>query len=133
MRIHPLVVSGLLFVGSACAASAALAGQTPPSYYAVGVSTSSFSGSLSMARYSPDSFQFIGCYTSFSTLPYGTPVATQCFAENSSGTQKACYTTNPDFAQAAGRINPTSYVYVTFDSGYNCTSIEVQNASWGLH
>jgi hypothetical protein len=132
MRIHPLVVSGLLVAGSVCAASVAFAGFT--SYaYAVGVSTTGFGGNLSVARYSTDPYQYIGCYTDFNTSPYGTPVSVQCFAENSAGVQKACRSTNPDFAQAAGRINDTSYVYVTFDSGGNCTSIEVQNASWGLH
>jgi hypothetical protein len=131
MRPPKLTVSGLLVLGSVCAASGALAGYTGSSYVWIG--STNFGGQLSVARYSSDPNQYIGCYVDVSTIPYNSPLWVQCFAEDSTGKQASCWSTDPNMATQARSINATSYLDAYHDANAKCIDITVQNTSWGLH
>lgn len=82
-------------------------------------------GTVSGARYSSDNVQYIGCYTRNNN-------SGACFATDSSGNYKTCYTTDPSTVQMMLSTGPLSYISFTFDSNGNCNYLFIENASWAL-
>lgn len=81
------------------------------------------SGSLSSARTSADTLQFISCEL------YATSGTITCKARNSAGTQRNCTTTDPVYVKTVQMINISSYVAFWWDAAGNCTNILVRNGS----
>jgi hypothetical protein len=121
---------GLMVAGSICS-SAALAGDAMS--YAVTITnfgaSSSAMGQLNTARYSSDSYQYIGCSITISTSTY-----VQCAAQDANGNYLSCTTTNAGYVAVAQAINETSLVAFGVSSGGStCSDLFVDNASYNLH
>ena len=80
-----------------------------------------FTGALGSALHSADNTQFIGCYTT------GTSV--YCQARNASGTLVNCATSNPNHIEALKAMGDDSRIYVRYDAGA-CTTLIVYNYSY---
>lgn len=81
------------------------------------------SGSLSSARSSADTLQFVFCELYASTGVIG------CRARNSAGVLRTCSTTDATFVKTVQMINNSSYVSFWWDASGNCTNILVRNGS----
>lgn len=79
-------------------------------------------GSMSSARDSSDSNQYIGCYVD-------TGIAV-CHAQSSSGTFGMCYTTDPAKMTLARSLDSGSWLIFDWDANGVCTSIQVHNYSY---
>lgn len=97
--------------------TAAWAGYTNP--LAVTVTSSSAYGSLTGARDSSDSTQYIGCALNWygSGFYYGS-----CSARNSSGTSISCITTDPEMKEAISGLSSYGYASFTVSNG-QCASV----------
>ena len=95
------------------------------------------SGSVSSARSSADSQQFIGCETFAypGVAPATAEVGAYCAAIGPSGSSQpdvSCSTSDPSLVATAGRINEMSYVAFGFNATGDCTSIYITNSSYML-
>jgi len=110
---------GLALIGLAATASAGLRWAYPvfisdSSRYAV--------GTLSDARASADSVQYIGCYHNSSNNA-------SCYATNASGLSRSCSTSNPAHLTVIRSIGAESYVYFQWNTDGTCNYILVDNGS----
>ena len=96
----------------------------------------SASGSMSGARYSASTTEYIGCETQ---AYLGEPLNVSCWAITTAPNQgTSCQSTDPNIVAAAGRINPSSYIEFTagWDAagmGVECRSLVVRNTSDWIH
>jgi hypothetical protein len=106
------------------------------------ISATEFYGSLSAARYSSDSVQFIGCQTEDYTLSGNPYTYGQCSAVDSTG--KVAYCQLGPYENSQGNasqpladlraVSSTSSIDVEYSySGGQCTHISVNNDSAFLH
>lgn len=79
-------------------------------------------GSMSSARDSADSTQYIGC-NMYSTLAV-------CYAENASGTFGMCSTSDPAMMTLARSLDSGSWLSFDWDANGTCTDIQVNNFSF---
>jgi hypothetical protein len=79
-------------------------------------------GSLSSARSSSDTLQFIYCelYAAGNI---------QCRARDSAGNLRTCSTSDPNYVKAVQMINISSFVFFSWDAAGNCTNLLVRNGS----
>jgi hypothetical protein len=87
------------------------------------------SGAVSAARYSNDTSQSIGCYTT--RTPSTTYIV--CNARDKNSAAVACITSTPILADMADAISNYSFVYFTVGSGSSCSSMFISNSSAFLH
>jgi hypothetical protein len=78
------------------------------------------------ARTSPDSLQYVRCYTDY-TPGVGTMMG--CQAQDAAGQQGACYSADPEFVAMARTVNDTSHVDFFWDANRYCTRMRVMNSS----
>lgn len=79
-------------------------------------------GSLDGALRSADGIQYIGCNRSATNV--------YCFATNDAGLQRACSTTDPNMIAVVRAMSNKAYLYFTWDTGGNCTSISTAELSY---
>jgi hypothetical protein len=83
------------------------------------------SGSISSARSSSNSVEWIYCEVSGSTTGGGVT----CSARTASNVRVDCDSEEPSIVAAAGAINTHSYVRFFFNTEGDCTSLYVKNGS----
>jgi hypothetical protein len=79
-------------------------------------------GSLSSARTSSDTLQFISCelYANGNI---------SCRARDAAGNLRSCHTTDAAYAKVVTMINDSSFVFFQWDDAGNCTNLLVRNGS----
>lgn len=85
-------------------------------------------GTLSKARLSSDSTQFIGCYI----YAFATGTNVRCSARNKAGSNVSCVfpsNSNSSALAAASSIGPESDVSFSFNQDGYCSSLSVNNSS----
>jgi hypothetical protein len=131
MKIAPAAIAlGLLTL-----ASTAFAGQTLNSTVYISSTSYYAMGSLTAARYSSDTLEYIGCEAWSWTSSGTTHSEGECYANDYTGNNYvSCYTTNPAFISLISGVNASSGLYFTWSSGSNtCTEVSVANRSDELH
>lgn len=124
MKIKHILVGLLALAAIGSAAGTVLAGYNTNDD--VLVYSTSARGALQQARFSSDSKQYIGCGHSGNGYYW-------CYARNSSGTTKTCFSSGGDTNKwkVAGNVNRSSDVYFSIDGG-DCKHIEIHNSSENL-
>ena len=89
------------------------------------VGTSYAYGAMCNARRSSDNVQYIGCASN-------TSGATYCWARNSVGTFKSCYSTSAAMHNQLHSMTDCSYIYFTVNTAGQCAYIYIRNASYHL-
>jgi hypothetical protein len=86
-------------------------------------------GTMSDARGSADSQQWIGCSTN--AYPSSTTAGAFCYAVNSSGMQRSCTTYDANLVQAIRTITSESYIYFVWksDGSGQCDYVFIENSS----
>jgi hypothetical protein len=82
-------------------------------------------GAMPAVRSSSDTVQFIGCYNNV----YTGGVSASCFATNSAGVSRNCYTNNADMIAAIQSISSESYIYFQWNTDGTCSYVFVENSS----
>lgn len=82
-------------------------------------------GSIGAVRNSPDNTQYLGCYVRTQT---SSEFAT-CYARSASGTYGSCTTTNWRLIDAIQAISDATRFKATWNASFECTAIEVREAS----
>lgn len=85
-------------------------------------------GTMSDARGSADSQQWIGCYTN--AYP-GSYASATCYATNATGTSRSCSTSDANLIQAIRSLTSESYLYFQWksDGSGQCDYVFVENSS----
>jgi len=123
MKKSALITLGIAGLLAATAAWAGYKG-TWPVY--VDTLNRTAGGSLGSTRNSTDSSQYIGCYTyAYSS---GSEYAL-CIASTSAGAYASCWSSVPQIINVVRSLNGDGYVYFRYDTGGQCTYVEVQNYS----
>jgi len=78
-------------------------------------------GNLGYARNTSDATQSIGCWNDGTTG--------HCYAANSAGIYRQCSTSDPGMLAAIRSLNGDSYLLFYWNSGGQCTYIQVENSS----
>lgn len=117
------ILKQLLAISFLTISLAAIAGTKTNAQVFINDSAQSASGSLSSARASSDTLQFISCEL------YGSSGSILCRARNSAGTLRTCSTTDPALVKAVQMINSASYVTFWWDNSGYCSNIFVRNGS----
>ncbi len=89
--------------------------------YQVNIGSNYAFGAIADARGSADGNQRMGCWENTS--------GASCYASNSAGTARSCYTTDPTMRSLVRSIGSESYIYFTFDTSGNCNYLYVENTS----
>jgi len=108
-------------LGIQAAAATGIAGTVVGGQVFIDTTNHTFSGALGSALHSADATQFIGCYTT------GTSVF--CQARNTAGTLVSCATSNAAHIEAVKSMGDDSRLFVRYDGG-TCTSVIVYNHSY---
>lgn len=87
-------------------------------------------GSMTDARGSADTRQFIGCYHYYDTLGGATPYVGFCQAANSAGLTRSCSTTNSAIVQSIRSISAESNISFSWNSDGTCRYVLVDNNSY---
>lgn len=82
-------------------------------------------GSLGFVRDSSDRMQYIGCQLGFS-------LGGQCFARNTAGVTRTCFTRDPDLMGTIAALNGDSYLTFYWDQSGTCTGIYVSVESFSV-
>jgi len=132
-HFHKIISMALLGLALYAQGTPAWAGQAHASTVSIfykGTVPISAQGTLTGARYSPDSTQYIGCYSL--SDPYGLNASVTCSATTRVGKSVSCYTQDGRFANAIKGLTDSSYIsfkIVGTAGNYLCTDMEVINAS----
>ena len=86
-------------------------------------------GIVRTARYSADTKQHIGCST-YKTA--GGVMGGSCVGADSNSLYNSCYTTDPQMIYVMQSIGSTSYITFDYDANGACTTVSVNNTSFGL-
>ncbi|MEQ1512809.1 MAG: hypothetical protein ABL934_09040 [Lysobacteraceae bacterium] len=86
-------------------------------------------GSMTDARGSADSRQFIGCYHYYDSLG-ATPYLGFCQATNSTGLTRSCSTTNSAIVQSIRSISAESNISFSWYADGTCRYVVVDNNSY---
>ena len=87
-------------------------------------------GTMTDARSSADTRQFIGCYHWSTTSVGGAPLQGFCQASNSAGLTRSCSTTNSNLIQSIRSISSESYINFTWNTDGTCGYVFVSNNSY---
>lgn len=90
----------------------------------------SASGSMTDARGSADTKQFIGCYHYYDTAGGSTPLIGFCHASNPVGLTRSCSTTNPNIVQSIRSISAESNIGFSWNTDGTCRYVMVTNNSY---
>jgi hypothetical protein len=115
-----LMVKSVLFTSLLATAMVANAGARY--VYQVNAGSNYAYGAIPDARGSSDATQYIGCWEN----DYGG----SCFAVDTTGTYRSCYTTNPSYLARIRSLDSSSYIYFTWDSAGNCNYIFAMSSSY---
>ncbi len=110
-----------LGLGVLAVAATSVAGTVVGGQVFIDTVNQTFSGALGSALHSADATQFIGCYTT------GTSVL--CQARNAAGTLVSCSTSTPAHIEAMKAMGDDSRIFVRYNGG-TCTSLIVYNYSY---
>jgi hypothetical protein len=116
---------GILATGIVAIGLPALAGYKTTKTVSIGSNWAS--GALGSARYSSDSKQQIGCRVDSFDPSHG--LSMFCYATNSSGASKSCWSTDFTHIDLFKMVNGDSHLYFEVDSGGYCSRMRVTNAS----
>jgi hypothetical protein len=123
-KLHKLIGTAVLGLALLLNSIPAWAGYV--SDFPVFVTTKSASGSLTGARYSADSTQYIGC----DSHSPSTASSVYCSAQDSAGKSLYCFSTDPRFVDAVKAMTDSSHIYFAAASyGGACTELTVTNDS----
>lgn len=81
-----------------------------------------FTGAMGSVHHTSDNTQFIGCYST------GTSIS--CQARNAAGTLVTCYSSNPAHMEAVKSIGDDSRLYVRYNTNGSCAAVYVYNYSY---
>ena len=123
---------GLLFALLAVVPVAALAGFSAPPEITIDIARRSVQGSLVGARNSADPSAYISCQVN-AISTHGS-LNTFCMAYTSANGFVYCWSGAQQIAQAALSASDSSMLRFTWngDRGGECTSLNVENASWAV-
>ena len=116
-----LTLAGALLAASATAFAGFQTGQS----VVIVDSSRLANGDLGYIFNSPDRSQYIGCY-SYNT---GTGSAGSCFAQNTAGLYRSCYTDDANMIATIRSLGTDSYLIFYWDTNGRCTLVEVENDS----
>ena len=126
--LHKLIGTAVLSVALFSNSLPAWAGAATRNEVYINSGRTNVQGSLTGARYSADSEQYLGCESHDSS----TAVLVYCFAWDNRGRFFACRSTDPRIADAVKGMTDSSHLNITaFKSGseYVCSDLTVDNAS----
>jgi hypothetical protein len=88
-------------------------------------------GALGTVRNSSYYYEDIGCWTEASSSYYGTTFYGQCWATDSTGSQRGCYSSDPDMVRQMSSIKGDSVVEFLWSGANNsdCSFVKVWNGS----
>lgn len=122
---------GLIFAAASFAASGmVVAGLRFTSEVYVNDTYRSAGGSMTDARGSADTRQFIGCYHWYDTLGGATPYVGFCQAANSAGLTRSCSTTNYALVESIRSISAESQIGFSWNADGTCRYVIVTNNSY---
>lgn len=87
-------------------------------------------GTMTDARASVDTRQFIGCYHWYDTLGGATPYVGFCQASNSAGLTRSCSTTNYAIIESIRSISAESNIGFAWNTDGTCRYVMVTNNSY---
>jgi hypothetical protein len=122
MNRYRLGLCALGFAGALLASTAALAGFRIAQQVVISDAGRLANGVLSYVSNTPDTTQYIGCY-SLSGLGI-------CSAKDKTGLLRSCATSDPELLAVIRSLNGDSYLIFWWDTNGRCSNIEVDNASY---
>ena len=87
-------------------------------------------GSMTDARGSADTRQFIGCYHYYDIYGGSTPYIGFCQAANSAGVTRSCSTTNSVIIHSISSISAESHIGFSWNTDGTCRYVLVTNNSY---
>ncbi|MCY1023791.1 hypothetical protein [Pyxidicoccus sp. MSG2] len=123
-----LALVATLVVASSTALAGSSGGQQV-SIWTDSLGQTNANGTLSTARFSSDTQQYIGC--SLYSYDTGSFSAT-CYATTATGQYASCYTSNADMLKVVQTLNPASYLYFVANADGSCDRVISVNASYNL-
>lgn len=125
-KLHKLIGTAVLGLALCLTGIPAWAGFTQRDE--IQVTTTFAHGTMTGARYSTDSQQYIGCSFDNSNGPF-----VVCSARNKAGNSFICTSTNPKIAVAVKAMTDSSYLHFNMGAGKtSCDFLLVGNDSRGL-
>jgi hypothetical protein len=125
MKSHRPLFRTLVLAGALLATSSAFAGfQTGQSVVIIDASHLA-NGDLGFVYNSADRAQYIGCY-SYDTSAGSAGV---CFAQNTAGIYRSCYTPDANMVATIRSLGTDSYLIFNWGANGLCTFVEVENDS----
>jgi hypothetical protein len=129
MKLTMKVIPLALLAATVAVSSVALAGLVASGTVVVNTSGKYAYGALSAARYSSDSKQYIGCFSSST----GGSTTAVCQAQDANSNYLSCQTTNSGMIQQIATLGVASEIQFGADSSGNCSYIDTWTYSYLIH
>jgi hypothetical protein len=124
MNRYRLGLRVLGFAAALLASTVALAGFRSAQQVLIFDAGRFANGDLGYVSNTTDTTQYIGC-ENLSGFGY-------CYAKDPNGLSRSCSTSDPNLLAVIRSLNGDSYLIFWWDTSGHCTSIEVDNGSYGV-